>query len=164
MTIIEARKIEQALDKMASKCQLTKETKDGKIWKLTFPLTNSAGEKFRFYFFQEGKSKRLYFSDGGAILKAIESCGKPQTIALQQLVSTFGLSVMEDATIMDLTTRPLAVRVMSYLQAWCAIDGVVRIWKVKSEEVKDNALRSTSRQREADEALRTGSAGISWGS
>lgn len=159
MTIIEARKIEQALDKLARKCQLTKETKDGKIWKLTFPLTNSAGEKFRFYFFQEGKNKRLYFSDGGAILKAIEACGKPQMQALQQLVSTFGLSVMEDGTIMDLTTRPLATRVMSYLQAWCAIDGVVRIWKVKSEEVKN--VRSTSGQREADEALRTGSAGIS---
>ena len=143
MTKVEAKQVQLALSHFGTKVKVSKQDPKGEIWKVTLPFTGQDGIEFRFYVFRGDRGKKLYLSDGGALLGALKGCGEPQLHAIQELVHTFGLQMMEDRSIMDSSDRSLSIRTMSLLQAWCSVDGVLRIWKIKQEEVKD-ALRSAS--------------------
>ncbi len=140
MILSEVQPFKDALSKFGAKVKAVKQDSKGEVWKITLPFVGYNLEEFRFYVFQALGKKTFYLSDGGALLKSIRACGDPQMTALQGLLKTFGLSLMEDLSVMDSTTRPIPSRIMSFLQAWCAVDGVIRIWKVKQEEVS-KALR-----------------------
>lgn len=156
MTLAEAKQVQASLARNGGKTKLFREDKNGDVWRVELPFTCHDGAPFRFYCFKRNRGKKIYLSDGGALLKSIHGFGQPQMHALQQLVGEYGLKMMEDFAVLDDSDRALSVRVMSFLQAWCSVDGVIRIWKIKQEEVI-NALRSSSRQRQADESLRSGS-------
>lgn len=140
MTSAEAKEVQAALSRFGAK---TKVTKEGDAWKITLPFESHRGEPFRLYAFRRPRGKKIYFSDGRALLQSIKGCGNPHLNAIQGLLETFGLSLMEDLSVMDQTDRTLSVRVMSFLQAWCAVDGMIRIWAIAQEDVR-NALRAAS--------------------
>lgn len=143
MTVTDARRIEDALSKFGQKTLVSKEDSKGDVWRVTLPFKSHSGESFRVYAFRRPRSKKIYLSDGRALLRTIQGCGQPHLKAIQELLGTFGLSLMEDLSVMDITDRPLTVRTMSFLQAWCAVDGMLRIWKIAQEEVQD-ALRAAA--------------------
>jgi hypothetical protein len=143
MTPAEAKQVQAALSRFGAKTKVTKEDSNGDVWKITLPFESHNGELFRVYAFRLPRSKKIYLSDGRALFETIKGCGQPHLNAIQGLLETFSLSLMEDLSVMDSTDRSLSVRVMSFLQAWCAVDGMLRIWKITQENVRD-ALRAAS--------------------
>ncbi len=137
MTPAEAKQVQSALSRFGAKVKVTKEDSKGEVWKITLPFENHNGELFRIYVFRAQRRKSLFLSDGRALLRTMKGCGELHLQATQGLLGTFGLTLMEDLSVMDTTNRGLPLRVMSFLQAWCAVDGMIRIWKIAQENVKD---------------------------
>jgi hypothetical protein len=103
--------------------------------------------------------KTITFSDGGALLKSVKGIGAPRLKVIQDVLGTFELSLMEDFTVMDLTNRAISTRVLAFLQAWCTIDGILRVWDVAQKEVI-NGLRSARQRSDDDETLRESNQGF----
>jgi hypothetical protein len=60
--------------------------------------------------------------------KELGKAGTVQLEAIQLLVNSYGLSLMEDQSVMETSNRPLHKRIASFLQVLVAIDGVLRMW------------------------------------
>jgi hypothetical protein len=133
MKTTETEKIKNSLVKLSSKVNIIPCDKEEKVFKIILPLNSYKGEPFYFYFYKD--KNKIIFSDGGALLKIIRGCGDPRLRAIQKVLETFGLSLMEDLSVMDLgnSKKTMPVRIMSLLQAWCTIDGIIRIWSIAQE-------------------------------
>jgi hypothetical protein len=156
MTAFEAKKIAGSLAIFAAKAKAVKADAEGGIWRVTLPVQDHNGRDFRVYIWHPFRSKKIVLSDAGSMVLGIRELGTPQLKAIQSLLASYGLKLMEDKTVMEKTDRPIPLRMMSYLQAWCAVDGMFRAWEAVKKETRD-ALRSPERQRRDAEDLRSGS-------
>jgi hypothetical protein len=105
-------------------------------YKIETPFTRGNSDlKIVFYAFHAKDSKDIMLSDGGKMIHQLQKFGALQYAAIQTLGKTFGLSLMEDLSIMDISDRPLGIRIMAMAQGLIAIDGIVRTWmEMKSKE------------------------------
>jgi hypothetical protein len=137
MTPAEAQEVKEALTKLMGKVKVIKQKgTDGIVWKVTLPLKGHDGEDFRLYVTGNSYNKRITFCDAGALLKTLKGCGDLRLKSIQDVLNTFGLTLMEDLSVWDISYRALPIRLLSFLQAWCAVDGVIRIWKTSQEEIR----------------------------
>ena len=161
MTATTAKRVAASFATFGAKAKAVRADAEGDIWRITLPIQDHAGQDFRVYVYhpitgtKPFVSKKIVLTDGGSITRHIRTLGNLQLKAIQSLVSSFGVSLMEDMTVMERSDRSMPMRMMSYLQAWCAVDGMLRIWDVTKKEVAD--VRSTERHRGVDEDLRSGS-------
>jgi hypothetical protein len=141
----------QVLSGLWGSCKTENDSKG--ITKVTIPFKDYKGDYFYFYIF---KKLNLYIvTDGGVILRSLKGCGDLRLQSIQDVLATFGLSLMEDLTIMDTSNRPVPDKVMSLIQACCSIDGIIRAWNIHREEIKD-ALRPTRKSSGNDEGIWSG--------
>ncbi len=135
MTSYEVKQVVQSVERCFQKTvKATKEDPAGKIYKITLPFKDRHDQPFYLWAFQYPKSKKIQLSDGRRLVTDIQEAGSLKLQALQQLVNTYGLSLMEDLSIMDNSKRALGVRVSSFLQALVAIDGTLRMWATVQEK------------------------------
>jgi hypothetical protein len=134
MTAAEAKRVEKALSTLVAKARAVEVGESGSIWRITLPFKDHRDKDFHVYVYHPPNSRKIVLTDGGAMVKGIKGLGRPHLKSIQDLLATFGLSLMEDMTTMEKSDRSLSIRMMSYLQAWCAVDGMFRIWKVTKEE------------------------------
>ncbi len=137
MKTIEINKVANAITALGAKTKVVPIDKEQTVWKVNLPLGDYKGEPFYFYFYKEGN--KVIFSDAGALLKRIRGCGEPRLRAIQLVLETFNLSLMEDLSVMDLgnSKKTMAIRVVSLLQAWCTVDGIIRVWNKAQEEINE---------------------------
>ena len=100
---------------------------------ITLPFTSRAGAPFYIFAFRVAGSLKMQLSDGGALTKELKKAGDLQLQAVQRLVNSYGLSLMEDLSVMETSNRSLPKRVMSFLQAQVAVDGMLRAWDAMKE-------------------------------
>jgi hypothetical protein len=133
MTAVEIKLIHRAISDITANGKVKKEDPQGKVLRITLPLEGRNKLIFKVYAFHRPESKKLYLSDGMAMVKELQTAGMMQFGLIQTLLSTYNLSLMEDLSVMDLTTRTLGKRLASFLQAWIAIDGMLRMWQATKE-------------------------------
>jgi len=142
MTTAEVKKIETALSIFLAKAKAERTVLDSNIWRITLPIRGYNGEDFRMYIYNPPKSRKIVLTDAGSVIREMSTLGSPNLGAVQKLLATFGVMLMEDRSIMERSDRPIPIRVMSYFQAWCAVDGMLRIWNATKEETASD-LRPT---------------------
>jgi hypothetical protein len=101
---------------------------DRNLCVITLPFQNYKGHSFYVWAFRNINSRKLQLSDGALLTTELGEAGTAQMEAIQLLVNSYGLSLMEDRSVMDISSRPLHKRITSFLQAMVAIDGVLRMW------------------------------------
>ena len=135
MTSNEIKQVVQSIERSFQKAvKVTKEDPDGKIYKITLPFLDRTGAPFYIWAFRYPRSRKIQLSDGRHMTRAIDQAGALQAQAIQTLVSSYGLSLMEDLSVMEVSNRPLTQRVTSFLQALVAIDGTLRMWDMLKEK------------------------------
>lgn len=108
--------------------KVTKEDPEGKVYRIALPFRDRSGESFYIWAFRLPRSRKIQLSDGRLLTKDLRGAGSLNLQAIQALVKSYGLSLMEDLSVMETSTRPLTARVTSFLQTMVAIDGVLRTW------------------------------------
>jgi len=160
MTATEARRVGTALSTLVAKAKVVPVTPDNSIWRVILPFQGHSGQSFHVYMYHpltgNGTARTIVLTDGGSMVRGIRELGTPQLKSIHDLLASYGLKLMEDMTVMEKSRRPIGVRMMSYLQAWCAVDGMFRIWNATKKEIA-NELQPSSRRREDAEAVRSGS-------
>jgi hypothetical protein len=133
----EVKQVTESVERTFAKAvKATKEDPAGDIYKVTLPFLDRKGEPFCLWTFRQPKSKKIILSDSRRITNSLGVAGATNLKAVQLLVGTYGLTLMEDKTVMDISNRPLTKRVSSFLQALVAVDGTLRMWDQMREEVK----------------------------
>lgn len=90
------------------------------------------GEPFTFYAYTRAGAKKIFLTDAAALRITLERSGMSLNLALvQKMMSTYGLTVIQDGAVVDQTDRPLGQRVNAMFQAWAAADGVLRLWTME---------------------------------
>lgn len=131
----EIKQVVQSIERSFTKAvKATKEDPEGKIYKITLPFKDRTGEPFRLWAFRYPKSRKIQLSDGRVMTAQIKTAGALQLEVLQTLIKSYGLSLMEDLSIMEISNRPLTQRVTSFLQVLVALDGVLRTWEQMKEK------------------------------
>lgn len=137
MTTQEVKQVTESIERTFAKAvKATKEDPAGNIYKITLPFFDREGKPFYLWTFRKPQSKKIILSDSRRIVNSLGfSSNNLNLEAIQLLVATYGLTLMEDKSVMDISDRPLTKRVASFLQALVAIDGTVRMWEQVKEAV-----------------------------
>ena len=151
VTQLQVDRLIESLTKSVGKVNITKVDPEGKIWKIVFPFKDYLGASFKVYLFKWPGDPRFVLSDGGALIKAIKGCGIARLNAIQGVLATFQLLLMEDLSVMSTDDRPINKRIMSFIQACCTIDGIIRVWDISQKEVqKSTDINRTVESEETD--------------
>jgi len=110
--------------------RVTREDEEGKVYKITLPFIDRKGNPFYIWSFRYPRSRKIQLSDGRHSTQEIGTEGTLQVAAIKSLVNSYGLSLMEDLSIMEISNRPLTQRVTSFLQTLVAVDGSLRMWEL----------------------------------
>lgn len=130
----EIKQVTQSIERSFQKAvKVTKEDPAGEIYKIALPFLDRNGSPFYLWSFRYPRSKKIQLSDGRLLTREIGGAGALNLQAIQNLVESFGLSLMEDRSVMEISNRPLTQRVTSFLQAMVAVDGVLRMWATFKE-------------------------------
>lgn len=131
----EIKQVVQSIERSFTKAvKVTKEDPEGKVYKISLPFKDRKGEPFYIWSFKYPKSRKIQLSDGRLMTAQIKAVGELQLEVLQVLINSYGLSLMEDLSIMEISNRPLTQRVTSFLQVLVALDGVLRTWDQMKEK------------------------------
>lgn len=137
MTTNEIKQVVQSIERsFKNSVKVTAEDTLGQIYRLDLPFRDRNGDPFKLWAFRLPRSKKIQLSDGREMTKNLSNAGPLNLQAVQVLVGTYGVSLMEDLSIMETSKRPLTQRVTSFLQAMVAIDGVLRMWDQMTKEKK----------------------------
>ena len=131
MTSNEIKQVVQSIERSFQKAvRVTREDEEGKVYKITLPFIDRKGNPFYIWSFRYPRSRKIQLSDGRHSTQEIGTEGTLQLAAIKSLVNSYGLSLMEDLSIMEISNRPLTQRVTSFLQTLVAIDGALRMWEL----------------------------------
>lgn len=131
MTSNEIKQVVQSIERSFQKAvKVTREDEEGKVYKITLPFIDRKGNPFYIWSFRYPRSRKIQLSDGRHSTQEIGTEGTLQMAAIKSLVNSYGLSLMEDLSIMEISNRPLTQRVTSFLQALVAVDGSLRMWEL----------------------------------
>ena len=131
MTSNEIKQVVQSIERSFQKSvRVTREDEEGKVYKITLPFIDRKGNPFYIWSFRYPRSRKIQLSDGRHSTQEIGTEGTLQLAAIKSLVNSYGLSLMEDLSIMEISNRPLTQRVTSFLQALVAVDGSLRMWEL----------------------------------
>ena len=123
------KQISASVEKLFQKSmEVTLQDSASGIYLITLPFTSRTGHPFYIWAFRHAGSRKLQLSDGALMTKELAKAGTVQLEAIQLLVNSYGLSLMEDRSVMETSNRPLHKRIASFLQVLVAIDGVLRMW------------------------------------
>jgi hypothetical protein len=135
MTSTEIKQVVQALQHSLTKdIKITQENPKEKIYKITLPFRDRNGNSFYIWVFRYPKNRKLQLSDSRAMTAQIKDVGVLQLEVLQVLINSYGLSLMEDLSIMEISNRPLIQRVTSFLQCLAGLDSMLRTWSQMKEK------------------------------
>ena len=131
MTSNEIKQVVQSIERSFQKSvRVTREDEEGKVYKITLPFIDRKGNPFYIWSFRYPRSRKIQLSDGRHSTQEIGTEGTLQLAAIKSLVNSYGLSLMEDLSIMEISNRPLTQRVTSFLQTLVAVDGSLRMWEL----------------------------------
>ncbi|MGD0904921.1 MAG: hypothetical protein ABR924_18515 [Terracidiphilus sp.] len=131
MTSNEIKQVVQSIERSFQKAvRVTREDEEGKVYKITLPFIDRKGNPFYIWSFRYPRSRKIQLSDGRHSTQEIGTEGTLQLAAIKSLVNSYGLSLMEDLSIMEISNRPLTQRVTSFLQTLVAVDGSLRMWEL----------------------------------
>ena len=131
MTSNEIKQVVQSIERSFQKAvRVTREDEEGKVYKITLPFIDRKGNPFYIWSFRYPRSRKIQLSDGRHSTQEIGTEGTVQVAAIKSLVNSYGLSLMEDLSIMEISNRPLTQRVTSFLQTLVAVDGSLRMWEL----------------------------------
>jgi len=131
VTSNEIKQVVQSIERSFQKAvRVTREDEEGKVYKITLPFIDRKGNPFYIWSFRYPRSRKIQLSDGRHSTQEIGTEGTLQLAAIKSLVNSYGLSLMEDLSIMEISNRPLTQRVTSFLQTLVAIDGALRMWEL----------------------------------
>ena len=131
MTSNEIKQVVQSIERSFQKAvKVTREDEEGKVYKITLPFIDRKGNPFYIWSFRYPRSRKIQLSDGRHSTQEIGTEGTLQMAAIKSLVNSYGLSLMEDLSIMEISNRPLTQRVTSFLQTLVAVDGSLRMWEL----------------------------------
>jgi hypothetical protein len=131
VTSNEIKQVVQSIERSFQKAvKVTREDEEGKVYKITLPFIDRKGNPFYIWSFRYPRSRKIQLSDGRHSTQEIGTEGTLQMAAIKSLVNSYGLSLMEDLSIMEISNRPLTQRVTSFLQALVAVDGSLRMWEL----------------------------------
>jgi hypothetical protein len=131
VTSNEIKQVVQSIERSFQKAvKVTREDEEGKVYKITLPFIDRKGNPFYIWSFRYPRSRKIQLSDGRHSTQEIGTEGTLQVAAIKSLVNSYGLSLMEDLSIMEISNRPLTQRVTSFLQALVAVDGSLRMWEL----------------------------------
>jgi hypothetical protein len=131
VTSNEIKQVVQSIERSFQKAvRVTREDEEGKVYKITLPFIDRKGNPFYIWSFRYPRSRKIQLSDGRHSTQEIGTEGTLQLAAIKSLVNSYGLSLMEDLSIMEISNRPLTQRVTSFLQTLVAVDGSLRMWEL----------------------------------
>jgi len=131
VTSNEIKQVVQSIERSFQKAvRVTREDEEGKVYKITLPFIDRKGNPFYIWSFRYPRSRKIQLSDGRHSTQEIGTEGTVQVAAIKSLVNSYGLSLMEDLSIMEISNRPLTQRVTSFLQTLVAVDGSLRMWEL----------------------------------
>jgi len=131
VTSNEIKQVVQSIERSFQKSvRVTREDEEGKVYKITLPFIDRKGNPFYIWSFRYPRSRKIQLSDGRHSTQEIGTEGTLQLAAIKSLVNSYGLSLMEDLSIMEISNRPLTQRVTSFLQTLVAVDGSLRMWEL----------------------------------
>jgi len=131
VTSNEIKQVVQSIERSFQKSvRVTREDEEGKVYKITLPFIDRKGNPFYIWSFRYPRSRKIQLSDGRHSTQEIGTEGALQLAAIKSLVNSYGLSLMEDLSIMEISNRPLTQRVTSFLQTLVAVDGSLRMWEL----------------------------------
>lgn len=100
-----------------------------KAMKVITSVTDRNGNPFSFFAFCARNTRDIYLTDAGSFIRDLEKSGMSLKMTLvQKLINSYGLTLTQEAAIVDTGNRPLPERVMNLFQSWAAVDGVMRMW------------------------------------
>ena len=152
MTANEAKKVARSLATFAARAKAEPANGDRSIWRINLPFYDRLNQPFKAYIYHPAGSRKIIIADGGSTISELRALGTPQLHAIQRLLLGFDVKLMEDLTVMENSNRPMSERMMSYLRARLALDGMLRIWDIMKEETA-NGIRSSKRYMETDEPV-----------
>ena len=105
-----------------------------KAVKCALPFVDRNGQVFAFYAYRRKETPTIYLTDAGAVLQTLRKSGLDvQMDLLQRTMRTFGLTVLEDGTVLEDSDRPLWQRVLALFQGLVTADGILRTWTLPKE-------------------------------
>lgn len=135
MTRHDITQVQQALGVAIGKVVAVPVEQDSRIVKFALPFVDRNGQVFTFYAYRRAGMKKIFLTDAGAVLQTLQKSGLDvQMNILQRTMKTFGLTVLEDGTILEDSQRPLWQRVMAVFQGLVTADGILRTWTLPREE------------------------------
>jgi hypothetical protein len=126
--------VQEVIEALQCFGQIKTEDMGGGAIKVEIPdLQDRNEEAFRVYVYRKGK--KLFLSDAGLITYSLKTPQLDVHMSLiQQLMRTYGLIVLQDGCVLDRRSGPLSRRITSFIQAWAAVDGIVRMWNMPKEK------------------------------
>lgn len=97
------------------------------IFKISCSFLSRLGFPLEMWAFTRGK--KIILGDGRSIAAEIGTVGDLNLMAISSLVESYGLALMDDNSVMDVSNRPLDLRISSFIQAMIAVDGILRTWE-----------------------------------
>jgi hypothetical protein len=135
LTTNEIKQVVQSIERsFKNSIKVTAEDTLGQVYRLDLPFRDRNGAAFRLWAFRLPRSKKIQLSDGRELTKSLSNAGPLNLQAVQALVGSYGVSLMEDLSLMEISKRPLTQRVTSMLQVMVAVDGVLRMWDKMTEK------------------------------
>ena len=133
MTSTDIKRVVQSIERSLVKpIKVTREFPG--IHRISLPFKDLLGEPFYLWVFRHKQTNQIVLSDGRFLTRVLANAtGSINLQAVQVLVKTYGLSLMEDESVMEISDRPIAVRVTEFLQCIVAVDGVYRMWNTLKE-------------------------------
>jgi len=125
------------------------------ILKVISPFRRMDGYPFSIFMVKPKKSQKYVLSDGNSIL--LETQGTNISLhpgMLRQLVNSYGLKLSETLMVFEDSDDPLDARVLRFIQAAIAIEGILRMWGLNSR-VRVDAPRE-GEEPNADTKLSSG--------
>ena len=134
MTPHDIQQVQMALADAVSKVVAAPVEGEDRAVKFACPCVDRNGQVLTFYAYQRPETEKVFLTDAGAVLHTLHKSGLDvEMTVMQQVMTTFGLTVLEDGTVLEETDRPLWQRVMALFQGLILADGVLRLWTLPKE-------------------------------
>ena len=128
------KQVQDALEQLGRKVVAVPVPDETRAVRFALPFVDRNGQVFTFYAYQRAGSKKIFLTDAGAILQTLQKSGLGvQMDVLQKMLKTFGLTVLQDGTVLEDSRHPLWQRVMTLFQGLVTADGILRTWTLPKE-------------------------------
>jgi hypothetical protein len=128
VTSQDIKQVREAFQTACGKVKVEKTDLEAAVRVIT-PFMDRNGQPFLFYAYRRPRKKKIFLTDCGAIVLSLEKSGTDiQMALLQKMLRSYGMTLTQDKSVVEMTDRPLGQRVSAVFQAWAAADGILRMW------------------------------------